>query len=179
MALMNSHVIYSSIGFCQFMSGNAVFILHLDPHGMLITRDPSVVEKARAQDMQDMANGRRRDFAGAEITPMYATPKSTALDFIHTDYIAKLLESREAQYNSPCTNHCDAKCRIAITAVIQNFLGVDCGSIVGHYLRGKGWPGQPFIETFHELIRAEYCLLDLPSHYLPLTSLYCGCYRCR
>jgi hypothetical protein len=127
------------------------FVLHLYPEGMLITRDPKVVEKVRKEDLD---SGNKRPFEGSELRKAAAVhyePVPRAIYFIHTDFMAELLKTREAQYLVPCGTFCMGSyspCRIALVALIQLRIGVDCGWIVGEYLAGKGYPGKPVITPY-------------------------------
>lgn len=155
-----------------------VFVLHVYPRGMIITRDPAVVEKHRDEDLLDY--GERDPRSYANVTPMYVQPQSTAMDFINTHRLAELLvmpHRSHAHYLSECNSACGPLCRVEIAGWIQKLLGKDVAGVVGEYLAGNGWPGQtPFLDYF-ELLRAEYCVGHI--YYEPTFTLDCQCYVCR
>lgn len=153
-----------------------LFVLHVYPRGMIITRDPMVVERHREEDLLDY--GPRDPNSYVKVTPMYVQPRDTAIDFIHTDYIATLLlrpHQSHAHYLSQCQMSCGPVCRIEIAGWIQKRLTKDVAGIVGEYLGGKGWPGQPPFLDYYDLLRAEYCVGHFPSYY----QYNCECYVCR
>lgn len=153
------------------VNGEEVYIFVATENSMMLTTDHETVEMVRQQSLLEY--GARDPRTQPKLTPIYAQPRNTALDFIHTDYVAHLLKTRQAQYTSPCTDIClksQTPCRIHVAAIIQLKVGNDAASIVGDYLAGKGWPG-----TDHDMPFAEW--LRLCSCAEP--PFYCCCFFCR
>lgn len=83
-------------------------------------------------------------FHGFRNTHYRPLTDSAAADFMHTDYLARYLQSRTPLYASlsPCTAAvCPQPCRVELAGWLQELLGKDAASVVGDYLRGTGWPG--------------------------------------
>jgi hypothetical protein len=171
MLLKDSHNVFRKSGMCNFMLHSELFVLHLPDSNIMITRDRNEVNAIRKADLE---NNDKRTFEGAQVMPMYCSPRSVALDFIHTDFIARLLVTREPHYLNPCVDACNDLCRIALATLIQVLVGKDCGSIVGEYLGGKGWPGQPMGFAIHEAIYMDICALERWRD-----RSHCYCVRCR
>ena len=175
---------FKTFGLVEFMDHpNPVFVLHLYPTGMMITRDPSVVEEHRRRDLIDY--GPREPNTFNKFVPVTVAPRNIALDFIRTDRIAQFLLQRnqpqKAYYLTPCTNWCGPHCAIELAGWIQLLLNKDVASIVGEYLLGKGWPGESPDIPFFELLRAEYCVSRAVPFSLAFTAFHhaCRCCLCR
>lgn len=89
-----------------------------------------------------------------------AEEAETPLTFFHTNFMAQLMQERyplyhtitqnlpdgavRIEYGAICDQNCTEPCRIEVVAALQWRLGTEICSIVGDYMRGKGWPGCVF-----------------------------------
>jgi hypothetical protein len=170
MAFQRCSTFILRFGVLEHMSDRDLFIVSLPDAGMLLTRNTELVDDVRRESLRSPY--KRNPSVSPTMTPMYVQPRNTAVDFIHTDYIARLLQSRIAQYTVPCTDLCrkvDRPCRTYLAGTIQLTLGTDAASIVGEYMHGKGWPGQHHTIPFFDWLRVCSCT----------ENPVCACLFCR
>lgn len=125
------------------LGGNA-FLRYTPVNFVQVLREKDM-NQWRANELGEMERGVRpasRLEHSVVVHPQLVSPTCSALYFIHTDYVAKLL-LMGVSINAPCAlaDACAGNCKFAIASFIQDKVGRDPATVIGGYLVGKGWPG--------------------------------------